>query len=216
MTPTKKVFPILYEARLWRKWANMDDVIRPCATEKEAYDYLNHLKYIAKAGDKITIKRSQEWDIKVLHRETIDKDGQFWAIRKPFEPIPTEPIGGSRPKERGEKPNEQVPKSKLRQQGDWVYAKVSDTEMRGRREPKGIEFEQVSPTYNREDLDKAVRIIEEFFGKKLPTAIPGSFELYNTQYSSKQLQEMAKDAKISPSGLKQDLINRLVQRGVLK
>ena len=115
-----------------------------------------------------------------------------------------------------EEPSEQVPKSKLRQQGDWVYAKVGDTEMRGRRDPKGMEFEQVSPTSNREDLDKAVRIIEEFFGEKLPTAIPASFELYNTQYSTKQLQEMAKDAKISPSGLKQDLINRLIQKGVLR
>lgn len=42
------------------------------------------------------------------------------------------------------------------------------------------------------------------------------FELYNTQYSLKQLQEMAKSAGLSTSGLKQDLINRLVQRGVLK
>jgi len=87
--------PVLYEARLWRKWANMDDVIQPFATEQEAYDYLTHLKYIAKAGDKITVKRSQEWDIKVLHRETIEKDGQYWAIRKPYEPIPTEPKGGN-------------------------------------------------------------------------------------------------------------------------
>jgi len=77
----------------------MDDVIRPFATEQEAYDYLTHLKYIAKAGDKITIKRSQEWDIKVLHHETVDRDGQFWAIRKPYEPIPTEPGGNPIPEE---------------------------------------------------------------------------------------------------------------------
>jgi len=82
---------VFYEARLWRKWANMDDVFRAFATEQEAYGYLTHLKYIAKAGDKVTIKRSQGWDIKVLYRETIGKDGQFWAIRKPYEPIPTEP-----------------------------------------------------------------------------------------------------------------------------
>ena len=88
----KKESPIFYEARLWRKWANMDDVIRPFASEKEAYDYLTHLRYIAKAGDKITIKRSQDWDVKVLHREVIEEDGQYWATRKPFEPIPTEPL----------------------------------------------------------------------------------------------------------------------------
>jgi len=88
----KKESPIFYEARLWRKWANMYDVIRPFASEKEAYDYLTHLRYIAKAGDKITIKRSQDWDVKVLHREVIEEDGQYWATRKPFEPIPTEPL----------------------------------------------------------------------------------------------------------------------------
>ena len=45
---------------------------------------------------------------------------------------------------------------------------------------------------------------------------PNLFELYNTQYSLKQLQEMAKTAGLSPSGLKQDLINRLAQKGMLK
>lgn len=55
---------------------------------------------------------------------------------------------------------------KLRQQGDWVYAKVGDTEMRGKKHAHGIDFEQVSPTYNQGDLDKAVKIIEEFFGAK--------------------------------------------------
>ena len=49
---------------------------------------------------------------------------------------------------------------------------------------------------------------------KEPWQIP--FEFYNTQYSLKQLQEIAKTAGLSPSGLKQDLINRLVQKGVLK
>ena len=39
---------------------------------------------------------------------------------------------------------------------------------------------------------------------------------FNTQYSTKQLQLMAKDAKISPTGLKEDLIRRLVEKGILK
>jgi hypothetical protein len=42
---------------------------------------------------------------------------------------------------------------------DWVYAKVGTTEVRGRRDPTGIEIEQVSPTYDKSDFDKAVNII---------------------------------------------------------
>lgn len=45
---------------------------------------------------------------------------------------------------------------------------------------------------------------------------PSKIESYNTQYSLKQLQEMAKTAGLSPSGLKLDLLNRLIQKGVLK
>lgn len=45
---------------------------------------------------------------------------------------------------------------------------------------------------------------------------PSPFELYNTQYSLKQLQEIAKGAGLSPSGQKFDLINRLIEKGALK
>lgn len=45
--------------------------------------------------------------------------------------------------------------------GEWLHAKVRDTEMRGRITPTGIEFEQVSPSYDPLDLDKAVEIITE-------------------------------------------------------
>jgi hypothetical protein len=38
----------------------------------------------------------------------------------------------------------------------------------------------------------------------------------NTQYSTNQLKSMAKDAQISPTGLKEDLIRRLVEKGILK
>ena len=41
------------------------------------------------------------------------------------------------------------------------------------------------------------------------------FSRFNTQYSTKQLQSMAKDAKISSAGLKEDLIRRLVEKGIL-
>lgn len=46
-------------------------------------------------------------------------------------------------------------------------------------------------------------------------AIP-EMSRFNTQYSTKQLQSMAKDTKISPIGLKEDLIRRLVEKGILK
>lgn len=57
---------------------------------------------------------------------------------------------------------------KLRQQGDWVYARVGNTEMRGKKGPQGIHFEQVSLGYDRQELDEAVKGIEEFFGVLLP------------------------------------------------
>jgi hypothetical protein len=47
----------------------------------------------------------------------------------------------------------------------WVYAKVGTTEVRGRRDPTGIAIEQVSPTYDKSDFDKAVKIIEEALKK---------------------------------------------------
>lgn len=53
----------------------------------------------------------------------------------------------------------------LRQQGEWVYAKVGYTEMQGRKSPNGIEFVQVSSAFDQNDLDEATRMIEEFFGK---------------------------------------------------
>ncbi len=41
------------------------------------------------------------------------------------------------------------------------------------------------------------------------------FSRFNTQYSTKQLQSMARDHNISPTGLKEDLIRRLVEKGIL-
>ena len=43
----------------------------------------------------------------------------------------------------------------------WVYVKVGNTEVRGRKIPTGIDIEQVSSSYNKDDFDKAVKLIEE-------------------------------------------------------
>lgn len=53
------------------------------------------------------------------------------------------------------------PKEVRAEEKEWVYAKVGTTEVRGRRDPSGnIEIEQVSPSFNRDDFDRAVKIIE--------------------------------------------------------
>jgi len=47
---------------------------------------------------------------------------------------------------------------------EWIYAKVGSTEMRGRKGPSGIDFEQVSDTYDKNELQKAVEEIEKKIG----------------------------------------------------
>lgn len=91
----------------------------------------------------------------------------------------------------------------------WVYARPENKPTEsggsiGKGEVKGYRL-----AVTKEAIPKA-----ETGGAERPS--PSKFELYNTQYSLKQLQEMAKSAGLSPSGLKQDLINRLAQKGMLK
>ena len=57
------------------------------------------------------------------------------------------------------------PRVNVRYTGGWTYAKVGQTEMRGKKTPDGIEFEQVSPTYDLDDLQKAVDTITAMFRK---------------------------------------------------
>ena len=50
--------------------------------------------------------------------------------------------------------------AKVRRQGEWIYVKVGDTEMRGRPDPGGLQIEQVSPTYTKEEVQEAVDTIQ--------------------------------------------------------
>lgn len=98
---------------------------------------------------------------------------------------------------------------RIRRQADWIYVKVGDTEMRGRPTPGGIEFEQVSPSYDQSDLDKAVEIITQEIkriGETQSVGIIGStFDvakgridwLYKNQFASFLLYKDSIDEAIS-------------------
>ena len=75
----------------------------------------------------------------------------------------------------------------VHRQGEWIYAKVGDTEIRGRPDPSGIQFQQVSPTYKQDDFQKAVDTIEGMLtrptgGEKIMTSKcpAGLIELRNS------------------------------------
>ncbi len=53
------------------------------------------------------------------------------------------------------------PKKPKVKEEEWVYAKVGNTGVRGRKIATGTEIEQVSSSYKKDDFDKAVKIIEE-------------------------------------------------------
>ena len=79
----------MYQARLWRKWANMEDSYKSFDTETEAMDYIHNLYKIAKTGDTITVKQSiDDWHTKTILRVKVQFDGEYWQTRKPYEPIP--------------------------------------------------------------------------------------------------------------------------------
>jgi len=86
--------------------------------------------------------------------------------------------------------------------GRWAYTIKGETIDLTRTRPLG-------------EIERYYKMEQPAIPKAAPVT-PSLFELYNTQYSLKQLQEMAKTAGLSPSGLKQDLINRLAQKGMLK
>jgi len=56
----------------------------------------------------------------------------------------------------------------------WVYETVGTTEVRGRKDPGGIEIEQVSSTYDTEDFGKAVELIQERLKSTEPNLWPGN------------------------------------------
>ena len=86
--------------------------------------------------------------------------------------------------------------------GRWAYTIKGETIDLTRTRPLG-------------EIERYYKMEQPAIPKAAPVT-PSLFELYNTQYSLKQLQEMAKTAGLSPSGLKLDLLNQLIQKGVLK
>ena len=62
----------IYEARLWRKWANRDDTIEAYDNKDEALLRIPILQGQAFSGDTITVKECLGWDIKTLYREKIE------------------------------------------------------------------------------------------------------------------------------------------------
>lgn len=75
------------------------------------------------------------------------------------------------------------------------------------------EIDKLTPQQVR---DKLVAIPQAEVTRRAEGPSPSLFGLYNTQYSLKQLQEVAKSAGLNPSGLKLDLLNQLIQKGVLR
>lgn len=54
----------------------------------------------------------------------------------------------------------------IRMRQGWLYVKVGTTEMRGRQVAGvGFDVEQVSHSYDLEDLDEAVEIMRKRFGE---------------------------------------------------
>lgn len=63
--------------------------------------------------------------------------------------------------------------------------------------------------------ERRTPVVGALFGPRRGFITSPELSRFNTQYSLKQLQSMARDHNISPAGLKEDLIRRLVEKGIL-
>uniref|UniRef100_A0A6M3M3R0 Uncharacterized protein n=2 Tax=viral metagenome TaxID=1070528 RepID=A0A6M3M3R0_9ZZZZ len=106
-----------------------------CLSNDERSVIKNELTYLKEQAEKVNFLYTSDAGARLLH---LLSNPQFYTeYYKPILPVQRE----------GE--------------GEWVYAKVGKTEVRGKKVPTGIEIEKVSPTYDIGDFDRAVVIIEK-------------------------------------------------------